>query len=37
MRVVRNTFSIKYTNFILKNDSELEKQVKIKIKCYFSL
>ena len=30
-RVVR----LKYTNFILTNDSELDKEEKIKIKCYF--
>ena len=35
MRVVRNTFRLQYTNFILTNDSELEKEEKIK--CYFSL
>ena len=35
MRVVRNTFRLKYTNFILTNDSKLEKEEKIK--CYFSL
>ena len=37
MRVVRNTFRLKYTNFILTNDSGLDKEEKIKIKCYFSL
>ena len=30
-------FQIKDTNFILTNDSELDKKEKIKINCYFSL
>ena len=37
MRVVRNTFRLKNINFILRNDSELDKEEKIKIKCYYSL
>ena len=37
MRVVRNTFRLKYTDFILTNDSELDKEEKINIKCYFVL
>ena len=38
MNVVKNTFRLKYTNFILANDSELdEEEKKRKIKCYFSL
>ena len=28
MRVVRNTFRLKYTNFILTNDSELDEEEK---------
>ena len=35
MRVVRNTFRLQYTNFILKNDSGLGKDEKIK--CFISL
>ena len=31
MIVVRNTFRLKYTNFILTNDFELDKEEKIKI------
>ena len=30
-------YFLKYTNFILTSDSELDKEEKIKIKCYFSL
>ena len=33
MRVVRNTSSLQYTNFIFTNDSWLDKEEKIK--CYF--
>ena len=32
-----NVFILKYTYFIFKNDSGLDKEEKIKIKCYFSL
>ena len=35
MRVVRNTVRLKYTNFILTNDSELDKEERIKIHFYF--
>ena len=32
MRVVRNTFRLQYTNFILTNDSGLDKEEKIEEK-----
>ena len=35
MRVVRNSFRLKYTNFILTNDSELDKEEKNKNKMLF--
>ena len=35
MRVVRNTFRLKYTNFILTIDSGLDKEEKIKNKMIF--
>ena len=34
---LRNESFEKYTNYILTNDSELDKEEKIEIKCYFSL
>ena len=37
LRVVRKTFRLQYTNFVLSNDSGLNNEEKIKIKCYFSL
>ena len=35
MRVVRNTYRLKYTNFTLTNGSELDKEEKNKNKILF--
>ena len=34
---MRNTFRLQYSNFILTNESGLDKEENVKTKCYFSL